>query len=161
MSAPAKGWWWTRDCVELWVNTRKPQQDQITYSRNSHSFFFVPNPFPDSDGQTGVVGQWHRPGDALKDNLIPHPKVRSASRIRPDRYVVEMMIPAEAFHEWDPKQEMAINLNIKNFQHATEYFWAAPKEVMTQLRPNTWGKMLLQPPSKSVALAAEIPGWAE
>jgi hypothetical protein len=161
MSAPAKGWWWTRDCVELWVNTRTPAADQITYGRNSHSFFFVPNPFPDSDGQTGVVGQWHRVGDALADNLIPHPKVRAASRIRPDRYVVEMMIPKEAFHEWDPKQPMAINLNIKNFQHATEYFWSAPKEVMTQLRPNTWGTMMLQPANKSVAITAEAPGWLD
>jgi len=32
-----------------------------------------------------------------------------------------------------------------NFQHAIDYFWSAPKEVMTQLRPNTWGNLYLAP----------------
>ncbi len=155
LSAPAKGWWWTRDCVELWINTRPPAPDQISYSKNSHSFFFVPNPFPDNDGSTGVVGQWHRSGDALLDALIPHPLIKDAVRIRPDRYVVEMFIPKEALYEWDPKQPMAMNLHVKNFQHATEYYWSAPKEAMTQLRPNTWGALVLDPANKSVAISGK------
>ncbi len=153
LSAPAKGWWWTRDCAEIWINTRTPAPDQITYSKNSHSFFFVPNAFPDADGSTGVVGQWHRAGDALTDSLIPHPLIKQAVRIRPDRYVVEMFIPKEAMYEWDPHQPMAMNIHVKNFQHATEYYWSAPKEAITQLRPNTWGTMILDAPNNSVAIS--------
>ncbi|CAN5411616.1 hypothetical protein BH10PLA1_BH10PLA1_13800 [soil metagenome] len=154
LSAPAKGWWWTRDCAEIWINTRTPLPDQITYSKDTHSFFFVPNPFPDNDGSTGVVGQWHRAGDALADSLIPHPLIKSAVRIRPDRYVLEMFIPKEAMYEWDPHQPMAMNIHVKNFQHATEYYWSAPKEAITQLRPNTWGTMILDAPNNSVAISA-------
>lgn len=146
--APAKGWWWTRDYVEFWVSTKPVAKDQDTFDVNSHQFFFVPNAWPGEDGAAGTVGQWHRPGDALSDNLIPHPTIRSAARVLPDRYVVEMFIPALALNGFDPQNstEMAFNLHVRNFQQATDYFWSAPKEVMTQLRPGTWGTMRLETP---------------
>ncbi|HLL89684.1 MAG TPA: hypothetical protein VK324_10290 [Tepidisphaeraceae bacterium] len=147
LGAPAKGWWWTRDNVELWVSTRPVASDRGQYDVNCHQFFFVPIEFPGADGIAGVVGQWHRPGDALKESLIPHPAVQDAVRIRPDRYVVEMLIPASALHGWDPHKQpaLAFNLHVRNFQHATDYFWSAPKTVMTQTRPNTWGTLYLDP----------------
>ena len=39
---------------------------------------------------------------------------------------------------------MAFNIDVRNYQHACEYFWSAPKAVLTQARPNTWGTMSLQ-----------------
>jgi hypothetical protein len=39
--------------------------------------------------------------------------------------------------------KLAFNVHVRNFQQATDYFWSAPKEVMTQLRPGTWGTMQL------------------
>lgn len=147
--APANGWWWTRDYAEFWLSTRSPAPDQNNYDVNSHQFFFVPNSWPGEDGLLGTVGQWHRPGDALQDNLIPHPQIRDAVRVLPDRYVVEMFIPGKALHGWDPRHEpvMAFNMHVRNFQQATDYFWSAPKEIMTQLRPNTWGLLYLDPPN--------------
>jgi hypothetical protein len=58
-----------------------------------------------------------------------------------------MFIPGKALNGWDPKKEpaMAFNLHVRNFQHAIDYFWSAPKEVQTQLRPSTWGLMYLEP----------------
>jgi hypothetical protein len=50
---------------------------------------------------------------------------------------------------------MAFNIHVRNFQHAIDYFWSAPKEVMTQLRPNTWGPMYLDPPAKMNTSAAQ------
>ncbi len=146
--APAKGWWWTRDNVELWISTQPVAADQTFYDVNDHQFFFVPNDFPGEGGIAGVVGQWHRPGDALDDNLIPHPDVKKAVRVLPDRYVVEMFIPAKALHGWDPRKQpqMAFNIHVRDFQHALDYFWSAPKELLTQLRPGTWGSMYLAPP---------------
>lgn len=143
--APAKGWWWTRDHVEFWVSTRPVAPEQNDYDVYSHQFFFVPNAWPGEDGMLGVMGQWHRPGDALQDNLIPHPDIRVASRVLPDRYVFEAFIPAKALNGWDPTNHsgMAFNMHARNFQQATDYFWSAPKEVMTQLRPGTWGTMQL------------------
>lgn len=144
--AAPQGWWWTRDCIEFWIATRPVHPDQEIYDTNCHQFFFVPVDSGDSIG--GVVGQWHRSGDALSDNLIPHPKIRQVSRILHDRYVVEIFIPTEALNGFDPKGEskqIAFNMHVKNFQHATDYFWSAPKEVMTQLRPNTWGAVELMP----------------
>lgn len=156
--APPKGWWWTRDHVEFWVSTRAPAADQDGYDIHSHQFFFVPNEWPRDDGVLGTVGQWHRPGDAIKDHLIPHPQIRSVVRVRPDRYVVEMLIPADALSGFNPAQfsELAFNIHVRNFQHATDYFWSAPKEVMTQLRPNTWGALHLQPPTGANIVQNEV-----
>jgi len=147
-SAPAKGWWWTRDCVEFWVATKPVASDQVRYDPNCHQFFFIPIDFPGSDGVAGVVGQWHRPGDNLSDNLIPHPAIKDAVRVLPDRYVVEMFIPASALNGFDPAttRQISVNFHARNFQHAIDYFWSAPKEAVTQLRPNTWGTAYLQEP---------------
>jgi len=153
--ASAKGWWWTRDHVEFWFSTQPVPANQDFYDAHSHQFFFVPIDFPGPDGVAGVVGQWHRSGDALSDHLIPHPAIKDAVRILPDRYVVEMFIPAKALNGFDPKTQptLAFNIHAKNFQHATDYFWSAPKEVMTQLRPNTWGSLYLEPKANSMARA--------
>jgi hypothetical protein len=71
-----------------------------------------------------------------------------AARVLSNRYVVEMFIPAKALHGWDPVHHpnLAFNLHVRNFQHALDYFWSAPKEVRTELRPATWGTLQLQPP---------------
>lgn len=149
IGGPAKGWWWTHDYAEFWLSTRPVASDENRYDSYCQQFFFVPNSFPDADGVTGVVGQWHRDGDAIKDNLIPHPLIQDAVRVLPDRYVVEMFIPAAAMHGYDPigQPALAFNIHVRNFQHAQDYFWSAPKEVMTQERPSTWGTLYLQPPT--------------
>lgn len=161
--APAKGWWWTKDFVEFWLSTRPVASDETNYNPYCHQFFFVPNEFPADDGVLGTVGQWHRDGDALHDNLIPHPEVQDAVRILPDRYVVEMFIPAKALHGYDPAAQpaMAFNIHVRNYQHALDYFWSAPKEVMTQLHPNTWGTLYLDPPMKEKTASAMKPMPAE
>jgi hypothetical protein len=158
LGAPAKGWWWTRDYLEFWVSTRAVPSDQNGYDVYSHQFFFVPNAWPGEDGLLGTVGQWHRPGDTLKDNLIPQPDIRNAARVLPDRYVVEMFIPAKALNGFDPRHEpaMAFNMHVRNFQHAIDYFWSAPKEVMTQVRPNTWGLLYLD--HNAVNTVSQAPG---
>lgn len=152
--APAGGWWWTRDHVEFWVSTRPISPGQDAYDRHSHQFFFVPIDAPGEDGRLGAVGQWHRPGDALTGHLIPHPQIRHAARILPRRYVVEIFIPAEALNGFDPQKNpaMAFNVHVRDFERAGEYFWSAPKDVMTHLRPGTWGSVVLSP-SASPALA--------
>ena len=143
-STPGDGRWWTRDHVEFWVSTRPTSKDQQVYDANCHQFFFVPNERP-SEGVLGVVGQWHRPGDAIKENMIPHPDVIQQARILPDRYVTEMFVPARVMHGWDPQAspEIAFNLHVRNFEVAADYFWSAPKELYTQVRPNTWGTLVL------------------
>jgi len=143
--APTNGWWWTRDNVELWFSTRPVASDQFAYDAYCQQFFFVPNDL--GTGSSGTVGQWHRPGDAIKDNLIPHPLIKSSVRILNDRYVVEMFIPAGALYGYDPaiQTTMAFNVHVRNFQHATDYFWSAPKEIQTQLHPATWGTIHLMP----------------
>lgn len=141
---PATERWWTRDNVEFWVSTRPVSTDQQVYNAYCHQFFFIPNANP-VDGVLGTVGQWHRPGDALQANLIPHPQIVQQSRVLPDRYTVEMFIPAKALYGWDPtkQNELAFNIHVRNFHQASDFFWSAPKEAATQLRPNTWGKLVL------------------
>jgi len=157
--APASGWWWTRDHVEFWFSTRPVKPDQNAYDLYSHQFFFVPIDFPGNDGVMGVVGQWARPGGFVKTNQVPHPAIKDAVRILPDRYVVEVFLPAEALHGFDPKNNptMAFNIHVRNFQHAIDYFWSSPKEVMTQLRPGTWGTITLDPPVDPNAQALVTP----
>jgi len=74
--APAKAWWWTKDNVELWISTKPVSNDQNTYDVNCSQFFYVPNDNTASNGVSGIVGQWHREGDALTDNIIPHTAIR-------------------------------------------------------------------------------------
>jgi hypothetical protein len=142
------GWWWTRDHVEFFLSTRAVTPDQNNYNAFCHQFFFVPQTWPGKDGLSGEFGQWHRPGDAITKNIVPQPNVGWAARVLSNRYVVEMFIPAKALHGWDPVHHptMAFNLHVRNFQHALDYFWSAPKEVRTELRPATWGTLQLQPP---------------
>ncbi|HEY0007953.1 MAG TPA: hypothetical protein VGB55_04440, partial [Tepidisphaeraceae bacterium] len=143
-TVPADGRWWTRDNIEFWISTRPVPTEQQVYNTFCHQFFFVPKSRP-FDGVLGQVGQWHRPGDAIAANLIPHPSIVHQARVLPDRYVGEMFIPAAALYGWDPVQqpELAFNLHVRDFQRATDYFWSAPKEAMTQMRPNTWGRLIL------------------
>jgi hypothetical protein len=151
-SASANGWWWTKDNVELWLSTRPIAPDQTTYDVNCHQFFYVPEAC--SSSTIGVVGEWHREGDGLSDNYIPAPGVRQSTRVLPDRYIVEMLIPAKSLHGWNPSEHptMAFNIHVKNYERAIDYFWSAPKEDMTQLRPNTWGTIALDSPPAAVAI---------
>jgi hypothetical protein len=153
LAAPATGAWWTRDYVEFWLSTRPVASDDNTYNLNCHQFFYVPTDGANAQGIAGVVGQWHRDGDALRDNLIPDAPVQQATRILPDRYVVEMMIPTAALHGYDPLHQPALAFNIHacDFQSAADFFWSAPKAVETQIRPNTWGTLYLDPPPAELA----------
>ncbi|MEM8873082.1 MAG: hypothetical protein AAGD32_02380 [Planctomycetota bacterium] len=147
--APITGNWWTRDCVELFIRTAPTDDATDSYSAHDHQFFFVPIAFPGPDGAAGYTGQWNRPGDAIDATLSPHPAVIDAARVLPGRYVVELFIPANALHGFDPlgddmgDTELGFNLHVTNFQNATSYFWSAPKEARTQHRPNTWGTIKL------------------
>jgi hypothetical protein len=128
--------------------------DQDGYDVNCHQFFVVPR--DPTAGNEAVVGQWHRDGDALKDNLIPAPFIRHTVRILPDRYIVEMFIPAKALHGYDPQHQrtLAFNLDVRDFTTATNFFWSAPKSTRTELRPSTWGTLYLDPPPSNVAAQA-------
>ena len=151
-TVPADGRWWTRDNIEFWLSTRPVPSDKQVYNAYCHQFFFVPE-FDVATGQLGVVGQWHRPGDAIADNLIPQPLIQQSTRLLPGRYVVEMFIPAAALHGWDPHNhpQMAFNLHVRNFHASTDYFWSAPKELTTQVRPDTWGTLVLSAPQVAMA----------
>ena len=142
IAAPINGRYWTRDMIEFWLSTRPISTDQTGFNRYCHQFLFVPADPTGNNGIAGAVGQWHRPGDSLMDNLLPHPAIQYNCRILFDRYVVEMYIPAEWIHGWDPENfpSMAFNMNVRNYQHAAAYFWSAPKEMTTQTRPKTGGK---------------------
>ncbi len=146
-AAPATGSWWARDSVEFWISTRPVQADQRGYTPYCHHFFFVPVETYSHHGISGIVGQWHSPGDGLRESLIPQPDIKSVTRILHDRYVTEIFIPARALNGWDPhnQPQLAFNIHIRNFQHAAEYFWSAPKQVLTQARPSTWGTIYLLP----------------
>ena len=146
--APANGWWWTRDAVELYVSSRKADAGQTFYTPHDHQFFFVPIAYPGADGNSGTVGRYHRNGDGLADHLIPEPRIEQTARVFPNRYVVEMFIPAASIKDWDPtgKTLMGLNVQVRNFQNAIDYFWSAPRQVQTQLHPGTWGEMVLMPP---------------
>ncbi len=148
------GWWWTRDHIEFWLSTDHVKADQAYYMPSDHDFFVIPA--ADTDATT--VGQWHRFGDALTAHVIPQPRIQKAIRTQPDRYTVELFIPAAALHGWNPaaSSTLAFNIHIRNFQHATDYFWSAPKEVRTQDKPNTWGTIVLDgADAKSDSVAAK------
>ncbi|HEX8325011.1 MAG TPA: hypothetical protein VF595_13995 [Tepidisphaeraceae bacterium] len=147
----ATGRWWTRDHLEMWFSTRPVGVDQQTYNAFCHQFFFVPEVSP-TDGRLGTVGQWHRPGDAIKENIVPSPKVQQSTRLLPGRYVVEMFFPASVLNGWNPMDhpELAFNFYARDFGASSDYFWSAPKEVQTNVRPNTWGRLILSGPQMAL-----------
>jgi hypothetical protein len=156
--APADGWWWTRDHMEFWIATRSVPSDQNNYDVYCHQFFVVPVAGPDHEA--GVVGQWHRDGDTLKDNLIPDTEIKQVTRLLPDRYIVEMFIPAKALNGFDPVHhpDLSFNIHVRDFDKAADFFWSAPKSQQTQLRPSTWGSLvLLAPPAVSPVASAIAP----
>jgi hypothetical protein len=161
-TASPNGWWWSRDSVEFFLSTRPVSSDQNGYDDHCYHFFFIPEEFPVS-GAGGVVGQWHTPGDGLTHHLIPHPDARCAVRILPDRYVAEIFLPAKALKGFDPAHQptLAFNAHVRNFQHAAEYYWSAPKQVLTQCYPNSWGAATLQSRSDLVPVAAPIAGTTD
>jgi agarase len=140
--------WWTRDYADFWVSTRPVASNQNAFDPYCHEFFFVPALSTSASPSNGYVGQWHRPGDALKDSLIPDTAIRDQIRILPDRYVLQLFIPAASLNGFDPDNQpaMAFNIHVRNFEKAQDYFWSAPKEMRTQERPSTWGTIYLQPP---------------
>ena len=148
-TVPATAWWWTRDNIELFRSTRPVAADQINYDIYCHQFFVVPE--DPSANNVAIVGQWHRDGDALKDNLIPEPAIQKAVKILPDRYVVELFIPATAMHGYNPSHQpkLAFNLHVRDFNVAADFFWSAPKSSRTELRPNTWGSLYPGPAAVS------------
>ncbi|HEX8916206.1 MAG TPA: sugar-binding protein, partial [Humisphaera sp.] len=146
-AAPADGWWWSKDAVEFWVNTRPPRADQTSYDEFGHHFFFVPVDFPAADGVGGVVGQWHAPGDAIRATQLPLPGARVGVRVLKGGYTAEIFIPAKALNGFEPVKGnvLAFNASVRNYDEAAEYYWSAPKVVVTQARPNTWGTIYLEP----------------
>jgi hypothetical protein len=152
-TTPADAWWWTRDNIELFVSTRPVTSKEASYDVNCHQFFVVPSDATASDA--AVVGQWHRDGDALKDNLIPDPLIQKTVKILPDRYIVELFIPTAALHNYNPshQSQLAFNLHVRDFNTASDFFWSAPKSSRTELRPNTWGTLILDPPSSTTSPA--------
>jgi hypothetical protein len=148
-TAPADAWWWTRDNIELFLSTRPVTSKEASYDVYCQQFFVVPS--DPSTSNAAVVGQWHRDGDALKDNLIPDPLIHKIVKILPDRYIVELFIPAEAMHNYNPSRQpqLAFNLHVRDFTTAADFFWSAPKSSRTELRPNTWGTLLLDPPAST------------
>jgi hypothetical protein len=153
ITAPLSGRWWTRDCVEFWIATRPVHELESTYNEYCHQFFFVPLDPAANNGTTGVVGQWHRPGDALKENLAPHPEIRYCCRILADHYVVSMFIPRGSLNGFDPAEHSQLGFNVatRNYRQATSWYWSLSKELHAQNRPTTWGDIRLLPPGMAGA----------
>ena len=126
------------DYVEFWVSTRVVEADQKWYDRYCQDFLFLPDAKSDKGG---TVVRWHHSGDALEGHLIPDPDVKYAVKFLPDRYVMEMFVPASVLYGFDSvKQgEISGNLFIRNWQDSIDYYWSST-ELMP---PNSWGRLNL------------------
>ncbi len=128
-AAPPTGPWWTQDAVELFVSTStdlagRPERG---FTTSDHQFFFVPNPFPTA-GESGTWSRWSRPGDSLDgQHQIPAIGLTDAARVLPGRYVTEVFIPSESLAGFEGGAIDAIrfNVNVRDYQTATDFFWSA------------------------------------
>jgi len=127
------------DCIEAWFSTRPVDDKQRWYDRYCYDFMFMPN---EAGGSGGTVMQWHHSGDMLEENLIPHPDIKCAVKSIPNRYIVEMFIPAKALSGFEPKlyPQIAGNIFIRNWQPRLDYFWACTEFGP----PGEWGKIKLK-----------------
>jgi hypothetical protein len=149
VSLPASADWWTRDNVELLLSTQPLTISQQTLDTHCQAFFFLPVPFPDATGQSGILGQRRLTSAATLASNAP---LRHVTRILKDRYVAEIFIPAATLPGFDPIKQprLAFNVLVRDFQTGHESFWSAPKELLTQQRPATWGHLNLAPPPSSL-----------
>jgi predicted ATP-dependent Lon-type protease len=62
--------------------------------------------------------------------------------------VTEVFIPAEELHGFAGGEHDAIrfNVNVRDYQTATDFFWSAPKSAGSQYKPATWGRLDLARP---------------
>jgi len=128
------------DYMEFWISTRAVEADQKWYDRYCLDFLFLPD---SKNDKGGTVVRWHHFGDALEGHLVPDPDVKYAVRFLPDRYVIEVFVPASVLYGFDTvKQgEISGNLFVRNWQDSIDYYWSST-ELMP---PNSWGRLKLLP----------------
>jgi hypothetical protein len=128
------------DYMEFWVSTRVVEADQKWYDRHCQDFLFLPDAKSDKGG---TVVRWHQFGDALEGHLVPDPDVKYAVRFGPNRYILEMFVPASVLYGFDTVEqgEISGNLFVRNWQDSIDYYWLST-ELMP---PNSWGRLKLLP----------------
>ena len=127
------------DCIEVWFSTRPVDDEQYWYDRYCYDFMFIPN---GAGGSGGTVMQWHHSGDMLEENLIPHPDIKRAVKSIPNRYIVEIFIPAKSLSGFEPKAhpEIAGNIFVRNWQPRIDWYWACTEFG----QPSEWGRIKLK-----------------
>lgn len=131
--------WWKGDGVRLCIDTRDTR-DNRRATQYCHFFYALPT----SPSGRPVVGvhrmsqarEFSPPGDVRR--------IRIASRIAHDRYSLELFIPADCLHGWDPLEHPRIGLFYKvkdttlGQQHLT-----VTDELGWNIDPSTWATGVL------------------
>lgn len=141
------GSWWTKDCIEIWLwLAEAPSKRPAAFDRKSCQLVLLPTAANAVDGTpAGAIVQWHRPGDALKEHLAPHPTIKQCTKLTTEGYTVEIVIPTAALLDWKPSvgATLGFNFHIQDAQRAAKFFWSSDKGSDTQTRPETWGSLTL------------------
>ena len=139
--APAKGWWWTRDNVEFWIFHAAGDGRSARLRRKLPPVLLCPAG-PGDEQRCGGVCRAMAPAWRMPSRIISFRIRRSG--IRPGCWRIAMSWRCSSRPRCCTASTRPLSRRwpstfmCANYQHAIDYFWSAPKEVMTQLRPRTW-----------------------
>jgi hypothetical protein len=142
ISAVKPAEFWAVDCVEFFVDGKNTKG--AGYDPSSAQFWFCPA--GGGKDATGLyIGQWKRPGDAIKETLYGAvPGVEGGLNVDEKGYTMEIKVPATSLglKAFAAAQKIGFNYTISDLESGAT-FWATSKNVNTHEHPNLWGTLTL------------------
>ncbi len=134
--------WWKGDGVRLCLNTRDaPEIKRAT--RFCHFFYALPLG-GGTDGKLPVLGA-HRMSHAKEPPPpIDASRVKVAAIVERSRYSLELGIPAECLHGWNPVEHPRIGVfyKVKDLQRGSQHL-TVDDELGWNVDPSTWATGVL------------------
>lgn len=137
ISVPKPEEFWAVDTVELFLDGDNKKGEG--YDINDAQFWFCPG------GEGLFIGQWKRPGDAIKETIYKAvPGVEGAVAVDDKGYTLEIKVSAAKLEQkaFVAGQKIGFNYTVNDLESGGT-FWATSKAVNTFEHPNLWGTVTL------------------
>ncbi|MFH1746296.1 MAG: hypothetical protein ABIG44_04555 [Planctomycetota bacterium] len=134
--------WWKQDGVRICVNTREAP-DIRRATRFCHFFYALPVG-GGSKGRQPLVGL-HRMSRAKEPPpVVDTSRVKVAASIQRRGYSLEVLLPAECLHGWDPTEHPRIGIfyKVKDTYHGDQHL-TVDDELGWNADPSTWATGVL------------------
>jgi hypothetical protein len=133
--------WWKHDGLRLCIDTRDAR-DVKRGTRFCHFFYMLPTG-GGRDRKAPVIGL-HRMSRAKEHPPVDASAAKVAATVGPRNYQLEVHIPSECLHGWDPAEHPRIGLFYKvNDTRLGSQTLSATDELGWNVDPSTWATGVL------------------